>query len=54
VKPADKINELEVNGKNKNISDVYGGKNDFNIDYKYRSNLVNDGMVTYLQILTTL
>jgi hypothetical protein len=37
-----KINELTVNSKNKNIKDLYRGKNEFKKVYQPRSNLVND------------
>jgi hypothetical protein len=38
----DKIDELETNSKNKNITDLYGGIHYFKKDYQPRSNLVND------------
>jgi hypothetical protein len=37
-----KINELESNSKNKNIRDLYRGKNKFKKGYQPRTNLVND------------
>jgi hypothetical protein len=36
----DKINELATNSKNKNIRDLYSGKNEFNRRYQLRNNLV--------------
>jgi hypothetical protein len=38
----DKINELESNGKNKNIRDLYRGINEFKKGYQPRINLVKD------------
>ncbi|PNF36913.1 hypothetical protein B7P43_G08389 [Cryptotermes secundus] len=38
----DKIDELAMNSKNKNIRDLYGGINDFKRDYQPSSNLVKD------------
>jgi hypothetical protein len=38
----DKINELESIGKNKNISDLYRGINEFKRGYQLRTNLVKD------------
>jgi hypothetical protein len=38
----DKINELAMNNKNKNIRDMYRGINKFKKDYQLRSNLVKD------------
>jgi hypothetical protein len=38
----DKINELAVNSKNKNIRDLYRGRNEFKWGYQPRSNLVKD------------
>jgi hypothetical protein len=38
----DKINELESNGKNKNIRDLYRGINEFKKGYRPRINLVKD------------
>jgi hypothetical protein len=35
----EKINELETNGQNKKIRDIYRGINEFNMGYKPRSNL---------------
>jgi hypothetical protein len=36
----DKINQLVTNSKNKNIRDLYRGKNEFKRGYQHRSNLV--------------
>jgi hypothetical protein len=38
----DKINELESNGKNKNIRDLCRGINEFKESYQPRTNLVKD------------
>jgi hypothetical protein len=38
-----KIHELATNSKNKNIRDLYRGKNEFNRSYQPRSNLITDG-----------
>jgi hypothetical protein len=38
----DKINELAINSKNKNIRDLQRGKNEFKMGYQPRSNLVKD------------
>jgi hypothetical protein len=38
----DKINELAMNSKNKNIGDLYRGINEFKRDYQPRNNLVKD------------
>jgi hypothetical protein len=38
----DKFNELESNSKNKNIRDLYRGKNEFKKGYQPRTNLVKD------------
>jgi hypothetical protein len=38
----DKINELESNSKNKNIRDLYRGRNEFKKGYQPRTNLIND------------
>jgi hypothetical protein len=38
----DKINELESNGKNKNIRDLYRGINEFKKGYQPRTNLEKD------------
>jgi hypothetical protein len=38
----DKINELAMNSKNKNIGDLYRGIYEFKCGYQPRSNLVND------------
>jgi hypothetical protein len=38
----EKINELETNSKNKNIRDMYRGKNEFKKGYQPRTNLVKD------------
>jgi hypothetical protein len=38
----DKINELELNSKNKNISDLYRGINEFKKGSQIRTNLVKD------------
>jgi hypothetical protein len=38
----DKINELELNSKNKNIRDLYRGINEFKKGYQPRTNLVKD------------
>jgi hypothetical protein len=38
----DKINELATNSKNKNIRDLYRGKNEFKMGYQPRNNLVKD------------
>ncbi|PNF24543.1 hypothetical protein B7P43_G05401, partial [Cryptotermes secundus] len=40
--PKNKSDELAVNGKNKNIGDLYTGINDFKRGYQPRSNLVKD------------
>jgi hypothetical protein len=42
VKPADKINELATNSKNKNIRDLYRRINEFKRGYQLRNNLVKD------------
>jgi hypothetical protein len=38
----DKINELAMNSKNKNIRDLYRGINEFKRSYQQRNNLVKD------------
>jgi hypothetical protein len=38
----DKINELAMNSKNKNIRDLYRGINEFKRGYQARSNLVKN------------
>jgi hypothetical protein len=38
----DKINELATNSMNKNIRDLYRGKNEFKRGYRRRNNLVKD------------
>jgi hypothetical protein len=38
----DKINELEINNKNKNIRDLYGGINEFKKGYQPRINIIKD------------
>jgi hypothetical protein len=38
----DKINELALNNKNKNIRDLYRGLNELKRSYKLRSNLLKD------------
>jgi hypothetical protein len=38
----DKIDKLATNSKNKNIRDLYRGKNDFTRGYHPRSNFVKD------------
>jgi hypothetical protein len=38
----DKINELAMNSKNKNVRDLYRGINEYKRGYKPRSNLVKD------------
>jgi hypothetical protein len=38
----DKINELAMNSKNKNIRDLYRGINEFKRGYQPRNNLVKD------------
>jgi hypothetical protein len=38
----DKINELAMNSKNKNIRDLYRGKNEFQRGHQTRNNLVKD------------
>jgi hypothetical protein len=38
----DKINELETNNKNKNITDFYGGINQFKKGYQSRINIIKD------------
>jgi hypothetical protein len=38
----DKINELAMNSKNKNIRDLYREINEFKRGYQPRNNLVND------------
>jgi hypothetical protein len=38
----DRIDELAMNSKNKNIRDLYRGINDFKRGYQHRSNLVKD------------
>jgi hypothetical protein len=42
VYPKDKINELAMNSKNKNIRDLYRGVNEFKWGYEPRANLVKD------------
>jgi hypothetical protein len=37
-----KINELEANNKNKNIRDLFRGKNEFKKGYQPRSNIIKD------------
>jgi hypothetical protein len=37
-----KINELEINSKNKNIRDLYRGINEFKRGYQPRTNVVKD------------
>jgi hypothetical protein len=37
-----KINELEINSKNKNIRELYRGLNDFKKAYQPRTNIVKD------------
>jgi hypothetical protein len=37
-----KINELATNSKNKNIRDLYIGRNEWKSGYKHRGNLVKD------------
>jgi hypothetical protein len=37
-----KINELEINSKNKNIRELYGGIKEFKMCYQPRNNLVKD------------
>jgi hypothetical protein len=49
----DKINELAMNRKNKNIRDLYRGINEFKISYQPRSNLVKMSIVICLQFPTT-
>jgi hypothetical protein len=38
----DKINEHTTNSKNKNIRDLYGGRNEFKRGYQPRRNLMKD------------
>jgi hypothetical protein len=38
----DKINEIELNSKNKNIRDLYRGITEFKKGYQPKTNLVND------------
>jgi hypothetical protein len=38
----DKINEIELNSKNKNIRDLYRGITEFKRDYQPKTNLVKD------------
>jgi hypothetical protein len=38
----DKINEVELNGKNKNIRDLYRGITEFKKVYQLKTNLVKD------------
>jgi hypothetical protein len=38
----DKLNELQSNGNNKNIRDLYRGINEFKKGYQPRTHLVND------------
>jgi hypothetical protein len=38
----DKINKLATNSKDKNIRDMYRGKNEFKMGYQPRNNLVKD------------
>jgi hypothetical protein len=38
----DKINELAMNSKNKDIRDLYKGRNKFKRGYQNRTNLVKD------------
>jgi hypothetical protein len=44
----DKINELELNSKNKNIRDLYRCINEFDKGYQPRTNLVKDEKVDLL------
>jgi hypothetical protein len=39
-----KINQLDINSKNKNIRDLYGGNGDFKKGYQPRTNIVKDGV----------
>jgi RNA polymerase-interacting CarD/CdnL/TRCF family regulator len=39
----EKINELEINSKNKIIRDLYKDMNEFKKDYQSRSNLIKNG-----------
>jgi hypothetical protein len=52
----EKINEIELNSKNKNIRDLYRGITEFRKGYKPRTNLVKDEKGSLLadpqQILT--
>jgi restriction endonuclease S subunit len=43
--------KLVSNSKNKNISDMHSGINEFKNGYQPRTNLVKMGRVTYLRIL---
>jgi hypothetical protein len=47
-----KIDELAMNGKNKNIRHLYRGINGFNRGYQSKSNLVKDDNGDCLQIPT--
>jgi hypothetical protein len=47
----DKINEIELNSKNKNIRDFYTGITEFKKDYQPKSNLVKDERAIFLPIL---
>jgi hypothetical protein len=38
----DKINEIELNSKNKNIRDLYRGITEFKRSYQLKTNLVKD------------
>jgi hypothetical protein len=38
----DKINELAICSKNKNVRDLYRGTNEFKIGYPPRTNLIKD------------
>jgi Fe-S cluster assembly ATPase SufC len=48
----DKINEFETNNKNKNIRNLYRGKNGYKKGYQPRINIIGTSMVICLQIPT--
>jgi hypothetical protein len=47
-----KINEIETNSKNKNISALYRGINDYKNGYQPRTNIVRMKRVIWLQTAT--
>jgi hypothetical protein len=50
----DRINEIELNGKNKNIRDLYRGITEFKKGYQPKANLVKDERGIYLRIINKL